>query len=70
MTEECTKKILNVIDDDRVLIRVKFIWLNNDDFKIINKYEPIHRSKRASKKFIPGGSNFILTKKTKSGFFG
>ncbi|CAG8780574.1 10813_t:CDS:2, partial [Racocetra persica] len=68
MTEEHAKKILNAIDDDRFLIRVKFIWPNNDNFKIVDKYEPIRESKKASKKFVTGGPNVILTKKTNQAF--
>ncbi|CAG8480295.1 19201_t:CDS:2, partial [Racocetra fulgida] len=69
MTKERVKKILNAIDDDRFLIRVKFIRPNNDNFKIIDKYEPIRESKKADKKFVPGGPNVILTKKMKPGFW-
>ncbi|GES83363.1 hypothetical protein GLOIN_2v1848952 [Rhizophagus clarus] len=50
MTEGRAKEILNVIDNDKFLIR------------------PIRESKRAGKKFVPGGLNVILTKKTKPGF--
>jgi hypothetical protein len=76
MTKERAKEILNVIDDDRFLIRVKFVRDNssygerhNYAFKIIDKYQPIRESKRAGKKFVPGGPNVILTKKTKPGFW-
>ena len=69
MTKECAKKILNAIYDDRFLIRVKFVWKDKDYFKIIDKYEPIRESKKASKKFVPGGPNVILTKKTKPDFW-
>jgi hypothetical protein len=76
MTKERAKEILNVIDDDKFLIRVKFVRDNssygerhNYAFKIIDKYQPIRESKRAGKKFVPGGPNVILTKKTKPGFW-
>ena len=76
MTKERAKKILDAIDDDRFLIRVKFVRdhssygkRHNYAFKIIDKYQPIRGSKRASKKFVPGGPNVILTKKTKPGFW-
>ena len=45
MTKECAKEILNAIDDDRFLIRVKFIRDDssydgryNYAFKIVDKY--------------------------------
>jgi hypothetical protein len=76
MTKERAKEILNAIDDDRFLIRVKFVRDNsfydgrhNYAFKIIDKYQPIRESKRTGKKFVPGGPNVILTKKTKPGFW-
>ena len=76
MTKERAKEILNVIDDDRFLIRVKFVrndstygGRHNYAFKIIDKYQPIRESKRAGKKFVSGGPNVILTKKTKPGFW-
>ena len=76
MTKERAKEILNVIDDDRFLIRVKFVrndstygGRHNYAFKIVDKYQPIRESKRAGKKFVPGGPNVILTKKTKPGFW-
>jgi hypothetical protein len=76
MTKERAKEILNVIDDDKFLIRVKFVRDNssygerhNYAFKIIDKYQPIRESKRAGKKFVPGGPNVILTKKTKPSFW-
>ncbi|CAG8784989.1 6688_t:CDS:2, partial [Racocetra persica] len=34
MTEECAKKILNTIDNDKFLIRIKFIRPDYDNFKI------------------------------------
>ncbi|CAI2170168.1 18790_t:CDS:10 [Funneliformis geosporum] len=76
MTKERIKKILNAIDDDRFLIRVKFVRDNSSNdgrynyaFKIIDKYQPIQESKRAGKKLVPGGLNVILTKKTKPSFW-
>src|ERR1044072_6576339 len=76
MTKERAKEILNVIDEDRFLISVNFVrndstydGRHNYAFKIIDKYQPIRESKRAGKKFVPGGSNVILTKKTKPGFW-
>ena len=76
MTKERAKKILDAIDDDRFLIRVKFVRDEssyseryNYAFKIIDKYQPIRESKRTGKKFVPGGPNVILTEKTKSGFW-
>ncbi len=48
ITKKCVKEILNIIDDDRFLIRVKFVRDNssynrrdNYAFKIIDKYQPI-----------------------------
>ncbi len=38
-------------------------------FKLLIKYELICESKKASKKFILGGPNVVLTKKTKPGFW-
>ncbi|CAG8710488.1 13884_t:CDS:10, partial [Racocetra persica] len=38
-------------------------------FKIIDKYEPIRKSKKAGSKYVWGGPNIILTKKTKPGFW-
>ncbi len=76
MTKEYAKKILDAIDDNRFLIRVKFVrndsffdGRHNYAFKIIDKYQPIRESKRAGKKFITGGSNVILIKKTKLSFW-
>ena len=69
MTAERAKGILDAIDNDRFLIRVKFIQKDKDDFKIVDKYEPIRESKKAGKKFVPGGRNVILTKKTNPGFW-
>ncbi|CAG8502136.1 12372_t:CDS:10 [Cetraspora pellucida] len=78
MTEEQAQEILNAIDNGEFLIKVKFI--RNDSvygdesqtkitFKIIDKYEPICESKKTDRKFIKGGPNFILIKKTKPGFW-
>ena len=69
MTKERAKKILDAIDDNRFLIRVKFIREDKGNFKIVDKYEPIRESKKAGKKFVPGGPNIVLTKKTKPGFW-
>jgi hypothetical protein len=69
MTAERAKGILNAIDDDKFLIRVKFIREDKGNFKIVDKYEPIRESKKAGKKFVPGGPNVVLTKKTKPGFW-
>src|SRR5437016_2750894 len=76
MIKERAKEILNAIDDDRFLIRVKFVrddssydGRHNYVFKIIDKYQPIQESKRAGKKFVPGGSNVVFTKKIKPGFW-
>ncbi|PKK56043.1 hypothetical protein RhiirC2_800878 [Rhizophagus irregularis] len=76
MTKKCAKKILDAIDDNRFLIRVKFIRDNssydgryNYAFKIVDEYQPIRESKRAGKKFVPEGLNVIFTKKTKPGFW-
>ncbi|RHZ71198.1 hypothetical protein Glove_261g45 [Diversispora epigaea] len=77
MTEKRAQEILNAIDNGEFLIRVKFI---QDDtvisveetkrgFKIIDKYEPICESKKAGGKYVRGGPNVILTKKTKPGFW-
>ncbi|CAG8791235.1 23587_t:CDS:2, partial [Racocetra persica] len=77
MTEKRAQRILNTIDNYEYLIRVKFI---RDDtvisvektkkgFKIIDKYEPIHESKKAGGKYVRGGPNVILTKKMKLGFW-
>ncbi|CAG8693604.1 16348_t:CDS:2, partial [Cetraspora pellucida] len=63
--------------EDEYLIRVKFIQvdtiISNKEtkrgFKIIDKYEPICESKRKNGKYIKGGSNVILTKKTKPSFW-
>ncbi|CAG8852709.1 17885_t:CDS:2, partial [Gigaspora margarita] len=65
------------ITEDEYLIRVKFIQANTvisdketkRGFKIIDKYEPIRKSKKAGGKYIRGGPNVILTKKTKPGFW-
>ncbi|CAG8497133.1 15973_t:CDS:2 [Cetraspora pellucida] len=38
-------------------------------FKIIDKYEPIRESKKTGRKYVRGGPNVILTKKTKPGFW-
>ncbi|CAG8823782.1 24882_t:CDS:2, partial [Cetraspora pellucida] len=38
-------------------------------FKISDKYEPIHESKKAGGKYAKGGPNVILTKKMKPGFW-
>ncbi|RGB28903.1 hypothetical protein C1646_767229 [Rhizophagus diaphanus] len=76
MTKEHAKKILDVIDDNKFLIRVKFVRDNssydrrhNYAFKIVDKYQPIRESKRVGKKFVPEGPNVILTKKTKPSFW-
>ena len=69
MTAERAKGILDAIDNDRFLIRVKFIREYKDGFKIVDKYEPIRESKKAGKKFVPGDPNVILTKKTNPGFW-
>jgi len=69
MTGERAKGILNTIDNDKFLIRVIFIRTNNDKFKIVDKCQPIRESKRPGKKFIPEGSNVVLIKKTKPGFW-
>ncbi|CAG8836097.1 18708_t:CDS:10, partial [Gigaspora margarita] len=77
MTEERAREILNAIDYSEYLIRVKFIRANivisdketKRGFKIIDKYEPIRESKKAGGKYIRGGPNVILTKKTKPGFW-
>src|SRR4051812_13300288 len=69
LTAEQARGILDAIDNDRFLIRVKFIQKDKCDFKIINKYEPIRESKKTGKKFVPGGPNIILTKKTNPGFW-
>ncbi|CAG8856099.1 31740_t:CDS:2, partial [Gigaspora margarita] len=77
MTKERAREILNAIDNSEYLIRVKFIRANTvisdketkRGFKIIDKYEPIHESKKAGGKYIRGGPNVILTKKTKPGFW-
>ncbi|CAG8844037.1 31293_t:CDS:2, partial [Gigaspora margarita] len=77
MTEERAQEILNAIDNSEYLIRIKFIRANTvisdkktkRGFKIINKYEPIHESKKAGRKYIRGSPNVILTKKTKPGFW-
>ena len=75
MTKERAKKILDTIDDNRFLIRVKFVrddssfnGRHNYAFKIIDKYQPIQESKKAGRKFIPEGPNVVLTKKIKPGF--
>ena len=69
MTKERGKEILNAIDDDKFLIRVKFIREDKGNFKIVDKYKPIRESKKAGKKFVSGGSNIVLIKKTKPGFW-
>src|SRR5436853_4629572 len=76
MTAERAKGILDAIDNDRFLIRVKFVrddstygGRHNYAFKIVDKYQPIRESKRAGKKFVSGGPNVILTKKTNPGFW-
>ncbi|CAG8711067.1 20535_t:CDS:2 [Gigaspora margarita] len=78
MTKERAQEILNAIDNGEFLIRVKFIRNNSvyEDksqtkiaFKIIDKYEPICKSKKASRKYIRGGPNVIVTKKMKPGFW-
>ena len=69
MTEERAKKILNTIDNDKFLIKIKFIWPDYNNFKIVEKYEPIRKSKKIGNKFVPGGQNVVLTKKTKPGFW-
>ncbi|CAG8682137.1 13193_t:CDS:2, partial [Cetraspora pellucida] len=38
-------------------------------FKIINKYEPIHESKKADEKYVEGNPNIILIKKMKPEFW-
>src|SRR5204863_10014776 len=60
MNKERAKKILDAIDDNRFLIRVKFIREDKGNFKIVDKYEPIRESKKAGKKFVPGGPNIVL----------
>ncbi|RHZ76450.1 hypothetical protein Glove_197g70 [Diversispora epigaea] len=52
MTEKRAQEILNAIDNA---------------FKIIDKYESIRESKKAGGKYVRGGPNVILTKKTKPG---
>ncbi|CAB4491795.1 unnamed protein product [Rhizophagus irregularis] len=59
MTKERAKKILDAIDDNRFLIRVKFVRDNssyderhNYAFKIVDKYQPIQESKRAAQRVI------------------
>ncbi|RHZ44472.1 hypothetical protein Glove_724g34 [Diversispora epigaea] len=79
MTEKRAQEILNAIDNGEFLIRVKFIRADVEispegeyikrSFKIKDKYEPIRESKRASGKYVRGGPNVILTKKTKPGFW-
>jgi hypothetical protein len=66
--KECSKEILNAIDDDKFLIKVKFIREDKGNFKIVDKYEPIYELKKAGKKFVLEGPNIVLTKKTKPGF--
>ncbi|KAF0448998.1 hypothetical protein F8M41_002619 [Gigaspora margarita] len=51
---------------DNTVISVK---KTKKGFKIIDKYEPIHKSKKAGSKYVRGGPNIILTKKTKPGFW-
>ena len=69
MTKERAKEILNAIDDDKFLIKVKFIREDKGNFKIVDKYEPIYELKKAGKKFVLEGPNIVLTKKTKPGFW-
>ena len=78
MTEERAQEILNTIDNGEFLIRIKFIqadiviYPNGKKemcFRIEDKYEPIRESKKADGKYIQGGQNVILTKKTKPGFW-
>ncbi|RIA99259.1 hypothetical protein C1645_811742 [Glomus cerebriforme] len=59
MTKELVKKILNAINNNRFLIRVKFVrdksfydGKHNYAFKIIDKYQPIQESKRAGEKIL------------------
>src|SRR6266480_1840193 len=63
MTAERAKRILYAIDNDMFLISVKFIWEDKDDFKIVDKYEPIRESKKAGKKFVPGVAMLFLQRK-------
>ncbi|KAF0413853.1 hypothetical protein F8M41_007716 [Gigaspora margarita] len=60
MTEE-----VKFIRDDTVISVEK----TKKGFKIIDKYEPIRESKKAGGKYVRGGPNVILTKKTKPGFW-
>ncbi|CAG8841607.1 3622_t:CDS:2, partial [Gigaspora margarita] len=77
MTKERAREILNTIDNSKYLIRVKFIRADivisdkktKRGFKIIDKYEPFRKSKKAGGKYVRGGPNVILTKKTKPGFW-
>ncbi|CAG8833559.1 31001_t:CDS:2, partial [Gigaspora margarita] len=63
MTEERAREILNAIDNSEYLIRVKFIRADTvisdkktkRGFKIIDKYEPIRESKKASGKYVRVG---------------
>ncbi|CAG8654593.1 17123_t:CDS:10, partial [Racocetra persica] len=78
ITEKRAQEILNAIDNGKFLIKVKFI---RDDsvyrdksqtkiaFKIIDKYESIRESKKAGRKYVGGGPNVILTKKSKPRFW-
>src|SRR5437764_21893 len=68
MTKERAKGTLNATDNEGSY-KSKFIRPEIDSFKIVNKYEPIRESKRAGKKFVSGGPNVILTKKTKPGLW-
>src|SRR5271170_1682812 len=78
MTEERAQEILNTIDNGEFLIRIKFIQADiviypdgkkEMGFKIEDKYEPIRESKKTDGKYIQGGQNVILIKKTKPGFW-
>jgi hypothetical protein len=66
MIEVRVKEILNAIDNDKFLIRVKFTRKDKDNFKITDKYDLIRESKNLIKRIFFRGPNIILTKKTKT----
>jgi len=69
ITKEYAKEILNAINNDKFLIKVKFIWKDKDNFKIVDKYKLIYELKKANKKFVLKGLNIILIKKMKPDFW-
>ncbi|CAG8628278.1 23350_t:CDS:10, partial [Racocetra persica] len=62
IAEEHVKKILNTIDNDKFLIRIKFIRPDYDNFKIVDKYEPIRELKKVVRAIQIKTSDFEILK--------